>query len=121
MIRLLTFLLLTLLPSLAAAQRPSWPSGVPFSPVCQALARTPQWNDIVFGMRADGSNRSDQTLRSGLDQLAGVPGAELRTPLHYGAVGDGNHDDTAAVQAAIAAAAGATLYLGPGLYKSPPP
>ena len=118
MIRLLTFLLLALLPGLAAAQRcelahRARPSRRP----ARRWRRNPQWSDIVFGIQVDASNRSDQTLRSGLDQLAGVPGAELRTPLHYGAVGDGNHDDTAAVQAAIAAAAGATLYLGPGLYK----
>ena len=43
--------------------------------------------------------------------------ASTASPLSFGAKGDGVTDDTAALQAAVAAAAGGVLYVPPGNYK----
>jgi len=55
---------------------------------------------------------SGSVLRTAQDKLR-----DIMSVRDFGAYGDNSHDDTAALQAALSAAAGRSLYIPPGIYR----
>jgi hypothetical protein len=67
-------------------------------------------NDARFSFVAAGSGASTRTLQNKLRDIVSVK--------DFGAVGDGVADDTAAIQAALVAGAGKSVYLPAGTYNT---